>query len=422
MTHEPLFIFGTARSGSTLLAKMLDAHPSVAVASDPFFMLFRLFRNAAAGQDPRIPAGAFNPQAPLQDYYFQSGQLAVMQAMLEANLDLPCDAGLWDASFEQRLARLNHECPDLAPLLPQMQGASFRQLLGSGLGLIAQGRNKPGAAYAGIKEVWLIEHVLPLLRAWPKAKFVIISRDPRAVVNSMLTMPDPSARAHVGSYLRHWRKFAAFLSYYQDLGLFQESLFHLRFEDLVRDPQGHSRDLCRFLGTAYDPAMVDPERHLDYSTGAAWQGNASSGGPTAGVCAALAESWRGALDDGTTALCDFLLGPDMRLLGYEPVYTFASPSASPSASAPGSQPGFAEVYACAARDNARTHNWRTDSGDLAQDFAFELFRKALLEPGAEAIEAADEQAVRRAFLFPQAWRALRHQQLIPCNRNNSVAQ
>lgn len=399
MAGHPLFILGTARSGSTLLAKVLDAHRALAVASDPFFTLLRMFRNAAVAADGRVPPGAFRPEEPLQDYYFRHGQDAVVRAMLEASLDLPCDPAAWEASYASRLARLSHECPDLAPLLPRMRGGSFRELLSAGLDLVLEGR-KPSAARVGIKEVWFIEYVPSLLRAWPDAKILVISRDPRGVVASMLTLRDAGAHAHVLSYLRHWRKFVAFLAHYREQGLFGARLMHLRFEDFVRDPEPHSRDICSFLGVDFDPGMLDPERLWDYGAGRPWRGNASSEQAASGVSADFVDNWRGVLDRPALALCEFAAGADMELLGYRP--TLPAGRGFP----------LAEAYAGALRDHGREHNWRTDSGDLMQDFGYELARQALQGMP----EAADAAAVRRAFLLDAAWRALLGRKGIPCNR------
>lgn len=400
MTWAPLFVLGTARSGTTLVAKMLDAHPRLSVASDPFFMLFRMFRNTAVAADMRVSKGRFDPQAPLQDYYFHDDQLAVMRAVLDGSMDLPCDTAHWDASLEQRAIRMGYECPDLVPLLPQMRGTTFRELLLSGLRLIAAGRSNMSAAYVGVKEVWLIEYVLPLLRAWPNARFVIITRDPRGVVASMLHMKDVSAHAHVLSYLRHWRKFAAFLAYYEALGLLGSSIFHVRFEDFVREPEGHCADLCRFLGVDMAEEMLLPERLVDYATGKPWKGNASSGVAASGVSATFADTWRLTLSPQAVALCEYIAGPDMELCAYSSVY----PSGS----------GFPvdEALRCAMEDECRQHSWRSDGGDVQSEFRHEAFRRSLLngeprDPGTAIIQ--------RAFLFDAAWRALQSGSRIACN-------
>lgn len=400
MPRSPLLVLGTARSGTTLLAKMLDAHRDVAVASDPFFMLFRMLRNAIVAADSRVPEGSFAASTPLQDYYFRDDQLAVMQAMLDGSMDLACDQQQWDATLEQRKVRMGYECPDLVPLLGQMHGETFRQLLASGLELIATGRGKQGASYVGVKEVWLIEYVLPLLRTFPDAKVLLITRDPRGVVASMLTIKDESARAHIVSYLRHWRKFMAFLSYYQSLGLVGKSLFHVRFEDFIREPAQHSEDICRFLGIGMDPAMLDPEKLLDYATGKPWRGNASSEVAAAGVSAAFADTWRNALDLQTIALCDFVAGGDMQLCGYAPESTRQDITLVPQA------------LRSAMADERRVHNWRSDSGDLPCEFGLELFRHSLFDLAADE---PDPATVRRVFLFAEAWQALQTGQRVTCN-------
>lgn len=400
MPRSPILVLGTARSGTTLLAKMLDAHRDVAVASDPFFMLFRMLRNGIVAADRRIPEGTFVASTPLQDYYFKDEQLAVMQAMLDGSMDIACNLQQWEATFEQRKVRMSYECPDLVPLLGQMRGETFRQLLVSGLDLIATGRGKQHASYVGVKEVWLIEYVLPLLRAFPDAKVLLITRDPRGVVASMLTIKDESARAHIVSYLRHWRKFMAFLSYYQSQGLLATSIFHVRFEDFIREPARHSEDICRFLGIDMDHGMLDPEKLLDYATGKPWRGNASSEVAAAGVNASFADTWRNTLDAQTIALCDFIAGRDMQLCGYAPEFGRQDPTLVPQA------------LRCAMADERRAHNWRSDSGDLPCEFGLELFRHSLLDLAADE---PDPSSVRRAFLFAEAWLTLQTGQRIACN-------
>ena len=386
----PVFVVGTARSGSTLLAKMLDAHPEVALAADPFFPLFKLLRNAVVDRDPALVGAGLDPNRPLEDAYFDDLRLAVLDAVVGADLDMPCDLAAWEATFEVRRLRLSHECPDLVPLLPQMRGETFRELLEAGLGLIARGRGKGGLV--GIKEVWLVEFLLPLLRAWPGARCVVVTRDPRGVIASMRSLPDPSARAHTLSYLRHWRKSAAFLFQFEHEGLLGRSILHVRYEDLLADPQSLCRDLCRFLGVPEDPAMLDPGRQLDYATGRPWQGNASDGTPLIGISPRGIDRWKAALPPAVVALCEFAVGPDMAALGYKPVFP------------PGNGFPFADALSEALADNERVHNWRTDFGDTQTDMGLESYRRQLLTLPEDWPDGRD---IRRSFLFKAAWRSMR---------------
>ena len=95
--HEPLFVTGPVRSGSTLLARLLSTNEEVMVASDPYLPLFRSLRNAIVRHkaSPDL-ARNFDPDAALQDYYFTSDRIAVMDTVLAATLDIPFDESEWD--------------------------------------------------------------------------------------------------------------------------------------------------------------------------------------------------------------------------------------------------------------------------------------------------------------------------------------
>ena len=49
---RPIFVLGLARSGTNLLARILDRHPQVCVALDPLMPVFRALRNAVIPSSP----------------------------------------------------------------------------------------------------------------------------------------------------------------------------------------------------------------------------------------------------------------------------------------------------------------------------------------------------------------------------------
>jgi amino acid adenylation domain-containing protein len=114
----------------------------------------------------------------------------------------------------------------------------------------------------------------------------------------------------------------------------------LRFEDLVRDPQGELRRLCGFLGLEFLPAMADPylpgpARMTDGLHAASRMLGDVKFHQHAAVEAAVAERWREWLPGG-----DFLGGPARamaRRLGYEMAAPGATPAATSSA-IPGAAP------------------------------------------------------------------------------------
>src|SRR5258708_21309211 len=90
MTLRPLFVFGIARSGTNLLARMLDAHPAIEIALDPFMPLFKVIRNASIAHDtPDELRPGFDPTLPFQDGYKTPRGYKLLDLLLPANLAAP---------------------------------------------------------------------------------------------------------------------------------------------------------------------------------------------------------------------------------------------------------------------------------------------------------------------------------------------
>src|SRR5581483_175451 len=83
-----LLIGGMMRSGTTLLGRMLDAHPQAAVATDPYLPFFKRFRSAISRQIGTPVAD----DLPLGDYYYSTDQLELFRAIQAASLDVPFEA------------------------------------------------------------------------------------------------------------------------------------------------------------------------------------------------------------------------------------------------------------------------------------------------------------------------------------------
>jgi hypothetical protein len=394
---SPLFITGTARSGTNLVTRMLDNHPAITLAVDPYFPLFRWLRNAAVAQkgSPAEREG-FEAGAPLQDYYFSAARLRWMDLVQAADLELPLPAEQAARMLEQCRARTALECPDLVPRLDQLRGGTFRELFDRGLEIIAQVRGSGQEAWLGCKEVWTVEFFAALARAYPQARFIVIHRHPAAVAasNQALITQAPEQVGHPLSYLRHWRKTVAFCQKYQQDPLLAGRLFTLTFEDLLAQPASLAQRMCAFLGVEFDPAMLATDRFQDHATGGAWRGNSSFQAVTEGIDAQAAQRWRSRLDPAVRKLASYVCGPEMGLAGYAP---------DDDALAGGQWPA-PEVLRALLDHHRRPASWRSDLGDPQADFGGELFRRALLEQDPKAL---DPSLVRRSFLFTEVLAALR---------------
>lgn len=415
MTYTPLFITNTARSGSYLIGMMLSANDEVMVASEPYLELYRSFRNAAVRHNAAWVSPTFNPKAPIQDYYFRDDQLAVLDAIQAAPLDLPFDQTEWPAFVEALVPRLSLQCAELAPLAHELRGETYREMFDHALEIVAKARNAANRKWLGIKDAWTIEFFRPQARAYPDAKFITIVRDPRAVLNSMLGIVriDPTQVGQVLSYLRHWRKMIAFHHAFEADPLFAGRLFMVRHEDVVHKPERTCRGLCEFLDVPFQERMLDTNAYLDYSTGDVWKGNSSFETETRGISAERAERWKTMLADEIVAVAELMCGPEMESCGYElrdPGLGLAGPTSWP-------QPAILEYLFRAAGEYT---NWRTDLGDLQQDFGYELFRRALLT--LENRDHVDTNVLRRSYLLEAAYKRLLAERVKRCRGASRAAK
>ena len=381
-----LFITGTARSGTNLVSRLLSAHPAVTVAIDPFLPLIRSFRNAVIRDRCDAEMALRFTEAPFQDYYFTDERLAVMDAIQEADLGMAFDSGERNGLLSALRARASLESPDVVPLLDRLSGMTFRELFDSALAMVGETRGSTGWRYVGIKEVWTIEFCAALARAYGDGKFIVIMRDPRAVVASMHTLAekDSSQRAHTLSYARHWRKCAAFCKHYQKLPLLKNRFHMVRYEDLVADPESVTRRLCEFLEIDFLPQMTQTDNFWDPATKKLWQGNSSYTDRLGGIDRKSADRWRDTLDQSALKVIELACAPEMNLFDYQ--------SSGPC----GCMISDPEIFDFLLRDGATKCSWRSDFGDVQLDYGFELFRHALI---GTRNAAQDPVVLRRAFLF-----------------------
>lgn len=272
---RPVFIVGCPRSGTTLLQRMLDAHPDVAVAPETFFI--RRFWHRRAGYGDLECDDAF---ARLLDDVTAIPEFAEM--------DLDAEAFVTAAERDVRT-----------------YAAVFRQLL-------EQFARKRGASVVGEKTP---NHVLylPTLRVFfPEARFIHVVRDARAVVNSWRSVPWSSGQRWCDAEI--WVKYVTAGRAAEDwLG---ESLRAVRFERLVQAPEAVLRQVCQLLEVAFDPTMLafhEKSPRTVNVTREPWKANA-----TQPVDPSTAERWRQQLAPGAIAQIEAVAAAEMRNWGYEP--------------------------------------------------------------------------------------------------------
>ncbi len=206
-----VFLIGPPRSGSTLLARMLGAHSAVCAPEEPHLI---------------------TPLAHLG--YFASVESAPYDPVITRQAARALVAGLPGGE---------HAYLDA---LRAYTDAIYRGLLAGGSGRATLLLDKT-PAYALSLEF--------LARLYPGARYVVLTRHPLAVwssyVDSFFDGDDRVAHAHNPLLERYVPAIARFL---REAPV---ALHRVRYEELVRDPEGHARALADFLGLDFEPGMVD---------------------------------------------------------------------------------------------------------------------------------------------------------------------
>ena len=151
----------------------------------------------------------------------------------------------------------------------------------------------------------------PLSEASPGLKFVVVLRDPRAVVASLKDAPFdmytvPLLAARWAADVRETESALAALP--------PERIAVFRFEDVVADPDRARKQLGAFLGVSGDVVLIENQGvELFYGFEAGWKARAL--GP---VDPTRAAGWRDKLSERERVQVEVILRRHMRKYGYAP--------------------------------------------------------------------------------------------------------
>jgi hypothetical protein len=273
---RPIIVVGCPRSGTTMLQLMLHAHRRIAIPPETRFVLETYRRRRHLGD--------------LRD-------TAIRRALARQIVTTPktrvSDFGLDpDALVEEIVAG------------PPTLGSAF------GIVLRAYAR-RFGKPRWGDKRPAYVDNLDAILRLFPDAQVVNLVRDGRDCVASLKEMV--WHRGGIYEAVSGWARAvdsAAAAARRLGPGSFHE----MRYEELVADPEPHLRELCRFLGEEYDPAMTAPAAVADIAVPAdkTWHARTRSA-----VSSDRVGSWRERLEPWEIGLCEAAFGARLKARGYE---------------------------------------------------------------------------------------------------------
>jgi len=291
-----LFVVGCPRSGTTLLQRMLDAHPQLAVANDTHF----------------IPK-ALEAVRP--------GSLQDEEALLDASM-LP-ELISWVRGY-YRFARMGLDEASFAQAAASAR--SYREFVSL---LYRQLARKHGKELGGEKTPDYVRHLPFLHRLFPWARSVHIIRDGRDVALSIVEWACRDGRQKGPAKLALWREqqvatCALWWRWQVRRGrrarcaLAPGTCHEVRYEALVADPEPVLRSATGFLGLTFSTRMLSfnegKERHREgLDAKKAWLP------PTPGL-----RDWRTQMKPEDVELFEALAGDLLTELGYPRAFEAAS--------------------------------------------------------------------------------------------------
>ena len=304
-----LFVTGMFRSGTTTLARALNAHSKIAFASDPFLEFFKVLRSDLAEDlNQSIPF-----KSPLDDYYFDSQGLTLLSAIEQANPKRPFQFIDWEELQPSFSKRCLAYCPKLKDFLQDFSGETYQEALFCLLAKVQDCYGDQNSLVYGFKEVWGTEFVPFFLNACPQGKVIVFQRDPRAVCASK----NVTEEKYPWLFLcRQWRKLAALGWYYANNLEYNQRVLLLRYEDFITTPEKVTQQICRFLEIDWEEAIANPSYYKN-GNGQPWKQNTSYGEGIAGFDQTAINRWQNKLTKLEQKYIEEICAPEMSLLEYE---------------------------------------------------------------------------------------------------------
>ena len=268
------FFIGAARSGTTLLRTMVDAHPDIAIPPESWFIT----------------------------------ELASRRGDYETGADFDVERFAADLLAHDRFVRWGFEAGDLTAALYEAAPREYPSAIRSVFSCWAA---RQGKSRYGDKTPGYATELALLAALFPEACIVHLVRDGRDVA---LSYSETFGTSQVNA-IRVWRsRVRAAREAGRALGV--DRYREVRYEDLLVDPNSTLRDVCSFIGIPFSDRMLchsehaarllagmpDRQHHLHVALPL-----------TLGL-----RDWRSQMSPHVVRACDSIAGDTLHELGYEP--------------------------------------------------------------------------------------------------------
>lgn len=286
---RPIFVVGTPRSGTTLMAKVLGRHSRLFMPGETHFFDDVYAARESLGDLENAEARG-RVAAKLADHYRR----------------------YWEKPDQERVDQIIHEQPEAwANWREGMR--DYRDALSGFMEMQMEVEAKARWGNNAPRDIFNIEEILAF---YPQAKFVVCVRDPRDFLLSYKGKWTVTGDEHTERLRKLYHPVITSL-------LWKSSMRQLagikakvpagnwiiaRYEDLVKAPEDTVRRICAVVEEDFEPNMLDVE-----------ESNSSTGHQQKGIFATSVQRWRSELSPAEIAVAQRLARVEMQDLGYQQV-------------------------------------------------------------------------------------------------------
>ena len=301
------------RSGTTLIARMLNTHPEIILASDTLIEFFRMFRNEIYAQNEiKIPS----KDLPLEDFFKSKNQKS-RKLIDESNFKIP----IINTDLEELKNLIKNRSELFSPVfcnnLESFNGETFAEIFDELLFTMKKSYIKENSKVLGFKVTWSEQFATTFLNKFSKnGKVLFVIRDPRATIGSNFAMRNH--RYPLEFLIRNWRKsvlYAILCS--KIISKYQDNVMILNYENLIEYPEIEIKKIIKFLELEFSDKLLDPKNFKD-GGGKSWTQNSSFKQRSSTFNKNAINNWRKVIDKKTQKFIEYACFPEMILMGYKP--------------------------------------------------------------------------------------------------------
>lgn len=313
MMNSSIFLTGMFRSGTTLMSKILSAHPAMLVVSDPYIYFLKAYRNFLYEQYGGIH---WHPDEPMSDYFCDKNY-SILEKFSSMNFSEKIPPVYKEKIKNDIVEWKREQHPRLCEKINEVDGDTFRDFYNSLIDLLFQLYGDAEMTMCGTKAGWSEDLIPALHSAFPSMKCIIMVRDIRSIIASQNSKQGRGeGKRPLLFYIRQWRKSVAFAKMYSEIVNDMVSYVHvIRYEDFVKEPKDEIVSLCNFLHVPFHAHMLDASKFKDETIDALWEPNTSYDA-NQGIYLSSIDKWQSILSQKEIQMIETLAGPELQLMGY----------------------------------------------------------------------------------------------------------